>query len=45
MAKFPEIYESRLRARAGTLRPSFDPNAALAGYDDALTELGTDGMT
>ncbi|KAA0079525.1 NADP oxidoreductase [Mycolicibacterium sp. P9-64] len=45
MAKFPEIYESRLRARAGTLRPSFDPNAALAGYDDTLTELGTDGMT
>jgi [NiFe] hydrogenase diaphorase moiety large subunit len=43
MEKFPEIYRSRLRAQEGALRLSFDLNAALAGYDTAVTELETDG--
>jgi [NiFe] hydrogenase diaphorase moiety large subunit len=43
MEKFPEIYRSRLRAQEGALRLSFDLDAALAGYDKAVTELETDG--
>jgi [NiFe] hydrogenase diaphorase moiety large subunit len=43
LEKFPEIYRSRLRTREGALRLSFDLDAALAGYDTAVTELETDG--
>ena len=43
LEKFPEIYRSRLRTQEGALRPSFDLNAALAGYDKAVTELETGG--
>jgi hypothetical protein len=43
MAKFPEIYRSRLRNQEGALRVSFDLDAAFAGYDEAVIELATDG--
>jgi [NiFe] hydrogenase diaphorase moiety large subunit len=43
LEKFPEIYRSRLRTQEGALRLSFDLDAALAGYDKAVTELETDG--
>jgi [NiFe] hydrogenase diaphorase moiety large subunit len=43
MEKFPEIYRRRLRTQEGALRLSFDLDAALAGYDEAVTELETDG--
>jgi [NiFe] hydrogenase diaphorase moiety large subunit len=42
MEKFPEIYRSRLRTQEQTLLPSFDLDAALAGYDKAVLELETD---
>lgn len=44
MEKFPEIYRKRLRAQEQALLPSFDLDAALAGYDHAVTEL-EDGTT
>lgn len=40
---FPEIYRSRLRTQEQALLLSFDVDAALAGYDKAVTELETDG--
>ena len=43
MEKFPEIYRSRLRTQEQALLASFDLDAALAGYDKAVTELETDG--
>jgi len=43
MEKFPEIYRSRLRTQERALLLSFDLDAALAGYDKAVTELETDG--
>jgi len=43
MEKFPEIYRSRLRTQEQALLLSFDLDAALAGYDSAVTELETDG--
>jgi [NiFe] hydrogenase diaphorase moiety large subunit len=43
MEKFPEIYRSRLRTQEQALLLSFDLDAALAGYDTAVTELETDG--
>jgi len=43
LEKFPDIYRSRLRTQEQTLLPSFDLDAALAGYDTAVTELETDG--
>jgi [NiFe] hydrogenase diaphorase moiety large subunit len=43
LEKFPEIYRSRLRTDEAALRVSFDRDAALAGYDKAVTELKTDG--
>ncbi len=43
MEKFPEAYRKRLRAQEQALLPSFDLDAALAGYDKAVTELKTDG--
>jgi [NiFe] hydrogenase diaphorase moiety large subunit len=43
MQKFPEIYRSRLTTQEGDLLPSFDLDAALAGYDKARTELETGG--
>ena len=43
MEKFPEIYRSRLRTQEQALLLSFDLDAALAGYDKAVTELETDG--
>lgn len=43
MEKFPEIYRSRLRTQEGALLLSFDLDAAVAGYDKAVTELETDG--
>ena len=43
MEKFPEIYRSRLRTQEQALLHSFDLDAALAGYDKAVTELETDG--
>ncbi len=43
MAKFPEVYRSRLRDQEGALRVSFDLDAAFAGYDEAVTELETGG--
>ena len=46
MNKFPELYRSRLRdGERDVLLPSFDLEAALAGYGDALTELETDTTT
>jgi [NiFe] hydrogenase diaphorase moiety large subunit len=43
MEKFPEIYREKLRAQEQALLLSFDLDAALAGYDKAVTELETDG--
>lgn len=43
LEKFPEIYRSRLRTQEQALLLSFDLDAALAGYDKAVTELETDG--
>ena len=43
LEKFPEIYRSRLRTQEQALLPSFDLDAALAGYDKAVTELAMDG--
>lgn len=43
MEKFPEIYRERLRTQEQALLLSFDLDAALAGYDKAVTELETDG--
>jgi len=43
LEKFPEIYRSRLRTQEHALLPSFDLDAALAGYDTAVTELEMDG--
>ncbi len=43
MTKFPEIYRERLRAQEQALLVSFDLQAALAGYENAVTELETDG--
>ena len=43
LEKFPEIYRSRLRTQEQALLRSFDLDAALAGYDKAVTELETDG--
>jgi [NiFe] hydrogenase diaphorase moiety large subunit len=45
IAKFPEIYRNRLRTREGALRPSFDVDAALGGYDKAVRDLETDRAT
>jgi len=42
MEKFPEIYRSRLHAQEQALLLSFDLDAALAGYDKAVTELETE---
>jgi [NiFe] hydrogenase diaphorase moiety large subunit len=42
LEKFPEIYRSRLRTQEQTLLASFNRDAALAGYDKAVTELETD---
>ena len=43
MTKFPEIYQERLRTQEQALLVSFDLDAALAGYDKAVTELETGG--
>lgn len=43
MGKFPEIYRERLRTQEQALLLSFDLDAALAGYDKAVTDLETDG--
>jgi [NiFe] hydrogenase diaphorase moiety large subunit len=43
LEKFPEIYRSRLRTQEHALLPSFDIEAALAGYDTAVSELEMDG--
>ena len=43
LEKFPEIYRSRLRTQEHALLPSFDLDAALAGYDTAVAELEMDG--
>jgi [NiFe] hydrogenase diaphorase moiety large subunit len=43
LEKFPELYRSRLRPQQQTLLSSFDLDAALAGYDDAVTALDADG--
>ncbi len=45
LTKFPDLYRSRLCSQDGTLLPSFDVDAALAGHRNALTELETDGTT
>lgn len=39
LAKFPEIYRSKLVEPAGALLPAFDVRAALAGYDKAMQDL------
>ncbi|MEV3901527.1 NAD(P)H-dependent oxidoreductase subunit E [Mycobacterium sp. NPDC050551] len=41
--KFPEDYQSRLRTQQQTLLPSFDVDAALAGYDTARAVSAPDG--
>ncbi len=38
LEKFPEIYRRMLRTQEGTLLPSFDVDAAFAGYGTALAE-------
>jgi [NiFe] hydrogenase diaphorase moiety large subunit len=43
MENFPEIYRSRLRTKDGPLRPSFDPDSAFTGYDEAVTAQATEG--
>lgn len=43
MQKFPELYRKRLRSQEQALLPSFDLDGALAGYDEAVAELETDG--
>jgi [NiFe] hydrogenase diaphorase moiety large subunit len=43
LTKFPQMYQDRLCDRADTLLPAFDLEAALAGYDEAVTELMSDG--
>ena len=43
MQKFPELYRKRLRTPERSLLPSFDLDAALSGYDNAVAELETDG--
>ncbi|MDZ4267699.1 MAG: NAD(P)H-dependent oxidoreductase subunit E [Mycobacterium sp.] len=45
LTKFPDLYRRRLCSQDGTLLPSFDLDAALAGHRNALTELETDGTT
>jgi [NiFe] hydrogenase diaphorase moiety large subunit len=39
LIKFPEIYQERLRQQEGSLLLSFDLEAALAGYEKAMTDL------
>ena len=39
LKKFPDIYSARLRERDGGLLPSFDPEAELTGYAQAVAEL------
>jgi [NiFe] hydrogenase diaphorase moiety large subunit len=39
LKKFPDIYSARLRERNGDLLPSFDPEAELTGYAQAVAEL------
>jgi len=35
----PDVYSARLRERNGDLLPSFDPEAELTGYAQAVAEL------
>lgn len=39
LSKFPEIYQERLREQEGALLLSFDRDAAVGGYEKAMTAL------
>ncbi|CAN5593216.1 NADH-quinone oxidoreductase subunit NuoF [soil metagenome] len=39
LASFPEVFADRLHHHEGSLRPSFDIDAALGGYNDAMQQL------
>jgi [NiFe] hydrogenase diaphorase moiety large subunit len=43
LARFPEMYQRRLRTADHTLLPSFDIDAALAGYDEAVNDSEAEG--